>query len=421
MLCDYKYISVCIDSGLSQEEFQWLAPNQGTIANAKRLPTLFSNVYMTPVNITYETQNNTVRALHNDTPIGKVGVQRIDLHWASGTRIPLAGIGVVGTDEAYRGQGIAGNMMEAAKALAHKKGYACSGLTTNLGNNARRLYARTGYTTLFRPGRYTKTLRPIKPNDVPGFTLRSYCEGDEHTFLKHFASQHQDYFGFRASTSQSWCNLRAQYLTEEPNAFQVAETDGQILGWTTIFRKWVGLCSEIWTLPGCRRAAIAQALLTHLEAHHLAKERPICHIWASPQDPFVQNFLTENGYTFQEARVFMLHIIDLPKLLHQLSPLLQNRLVNAPWTGALKLKTLEHQAVLHIGNQLTATANKAADAELQTDTSTLCRLLSGALHPRDAYLENLLSVKPYYTEQIDSLLAYLFPVLHHIHPADDLW
>lgn len=54
------------------------------------------------MNITYKSQNNTVRAFDNDQTIGKVSVQDIDLHWASGLYIPMAGIGEVGTDEAYR-------------------------------------------------------------------------------------------------------------------------------------------------------------------------------------------------------------------------------------------------------------------------------------------------------------------------------
>ncbi|MDP6448126.1 MAG: isochorismatase family cysteine hydrolase, partial [Pirellulaceae bacterium] len=43
----------------------------------------------------------------------------------------------------------------------------------------------------------------------------------------------------------------------------------------------------------------------------------------------------------------------------------------SPWTGALKLTTLDHQAVLHIDDQLSVTADNSADAELQTDTPTL--------------------------------------------------
>ncbi|MFT5367609.1 MAG: putative acetyltransferase [Candidatus Latescibacterota bacterium] len=373
------------------------------------------------MNLTYKTQNNTVRAFDSDMPIGKVSVQDIDFHWANGTYIPMAGIGGVGTDEAYRGLGIAGKMMAAAETFAVENGYACSGLTTNLGNNARRLYARAGYTLIFRPGRYIKTRHPIQSADVSDIILRPYCEGDEHTFLRHFESQHLTYFGYRARTSKSWRELRAQYLTEEPNAFQVAEADGHVLGWTGLFRKWVGVCSEIWTVPDRGRAAIAQTLLNHLEKHHLTHDRPNCHIWASPQDPFMQSFLTGNGYTFQESRVFMLHIIDLPKLLHQLSALFQNRLAKSSWTGALKFTTPDHHAVLHIDDPITVSTDNTADIEIQTDTSTLCRLLAGALHPRDAYLENLLSVAPHYTEQIDTLLADLFPPLRHIHPADDLW
>ncbi|MDA0709050.1 MAG: GNAT family N-acetyltransferase [bacterium] len=108
--------------------------------------------YFVPMDLTYKIENRTVRAYDGDSAIGKLSVQNIDLHWVGGTPVLLAGIGGVGTDPSYRGLGVASKMMDLAKTFSRENGYACPGLTTNLGNNARRLYARSGYTLLFRPG-----------------------------------------------------------------------------------------------------------------------------------------------------------------------------------------------------------------------------------------------------------------------------
>ncbi len=371
------------------------------------------------MDIIYRIENVTVCAYCDNQRIGKVGVPHIDLHWADGVYVPLAGIGGVGTEEAFRGQGIAGRMMDAAKTFAREKGYVVSGLTTNLGNNARRLYARAGYTTVFRPGRFEKRLHPVVLPHVDGITIRPYSEGDEQTFIRLFEQQYRSAIGYRAKTPESWRTTRLPYLTEEPGAFLVAEADGKVLGWTGIFRKWVGLCTEIWTVPD--RGPVAQGLLSFMEKHHVSVGRTDCHIWASPQDHFMADIFVQNGYTFGEKRVFMLHVIDLPGLLRALLPSFNKRLCDSTWTGAVQFVTPEQQAVLQVGSNLDVAPDGAATVILQTDSSTLCRLLVGVMDPYEAYIENLLSVRPGYTSDIHTLLTKLFPPLMPFHPADDLW
>ena len=373
------------------------------------------------MSIVLKIEDRTVCAYDGDAQIGKIGVPEILLHWADGQYIRLAGIGGVGTHETHRGQGIAGRMMEAAKTFTREQGYAVSGLTTNLGNNARRLYARAGYATVFRPGRFEKALHPVNPSDLHGVDLRPYREGDEEAFIRLFEMHHRSCFGFRAKTPESWRTARAQYLSEEPDAFLVAEAEGEILGWTGIFHKWVGLCSEVWTVPDRGCSAIAQALLAHLGRHHLSRGRAEMHIWASPQDRFTAGLLAREGYAFREMRVFMLHIIDLPGLLRELLPLFQFRLSESTWRGALALATPEHRALLRVGDEIAVDADGAANAELQTDAPTLCRLLTGGIDPYEAYQEALISVRPGYTPECHALLKRLFPPLMHLHPADDLW
>ncbi|MDA0709051.1 MAG: hypothetical protein O3B73_02435 [bacterium] len=91
------------------------------------------------------------------------------------------------------------------------------------------------------------------------------------------------------------------------------------------------------------------------------------------------------------------------------------------WAGALKLSTPDHQAVLHRDGGFHVSPDGSPDIEITTDTAVLCRLIAGVLQPREAYLENLLSVTPRYTDEVDRILARLFPPLKHMHPADDLW
>lgn len=153
------------------------------------------------MDIVYKVEHSTIYALKDGEKIGQIVVPDIDFHWGNGVYVPLAGIAGVGTEEEFRGKGIASRMMEEAKRFALEKGYCCSGVSTNLGNIARRLYAKAGYTTLFRPGRFEKRLDEREVPEVEGVQIRSYREGDEKRLMQLFEHLYTSFFGWRRKTS----------------------------------------------------------------------------------------------------------------------------------------------------------------------------------------------------------------------------
>ena len=131
------------------------------------------------MSISYRVDDRTVQAYDGPDCVGRIAVPEIDFHWCDGLHVIMAGIGGVQTEKAYRGRGIASRMMEETRRFAITEGSVCSGISTNLGNVARRLYTRAGYTPLFEPGRFEKELHPGPEPDAPGVTIRPYADGDE--------------------------------------------------------------------------------------------------------------------------------------------------------------------------------------------------------------------------------------------------
>ncbi len=373
--------------------------------------------------IVYEVEDSTVYALRGGKQIGQISVPNIDFHWGEGVYVPLAGIGGVGTEEAFRGKGIASGMMAEAKKLALEQGYCCSGVSTNFGNVAQRLYAKSGYTTLFRPGRFEKKLEERAIPEVEGVEIRPYREGDEQVLMELFEDLYAPFFGWRRKTSARWEALRKEIREKDPGFIFIAEDEEGIQGWSGIFRQWVGLVTEWYVRPSGKRTAIARTLLFRMENHLFSQGIEEAHCWLSPEDAFSAHFLAVNGYRFTEKRVFMLSILDLPKLLETLVPLFGRRLKgSACWKGTMRIKTPLQEGFLRIEDEAVRVEEKGKpDMEVLMSQEVLAKVLSGVPGFWEAYLEGLLSVRPGLTPELKSLLDTLFPKVPWTHPADDLW
>lgn len=379
-------------------------------------------VYGHAMDIFCTVKDGVVYAVVGGEQAGRISVPDIDFHWCDGVYVKMEGIAGVGTDERFRRTGIAGKMMAAARSFAVHKGYTCSGISTNLGNNARRLYSRAGYTTLFRPGRYEKRLGPPGPPDFGGIEVRGYREGDEKALIRLFEEMHRPFFGLRKKTAERWQALRAEVRGQDPDFLVIAGDGGEISGWAGYFKQWVGLVSEVWVRPCDRRDEIAQALLLLHEAHLLSRGIEKAHFWASPDDRFTSGLLVRNGYTYAEMRVFMLSILDLQGLLEALLPLFRRRAGGGlPWRGAVKFEASGQQGALAVGDGVDVTEGEEFDVEVATLHGVMERVMAGVLSPWEAYLEGLLTVRPGMTPEIRALLETLFPKAPVFHPADDMW
>lgn len=372
--------------------------------------------------ITYEVDNSTVCAIVEGEKVGEVHVPEIELHWADGVFVRLAGIAGVWTKEDLRGMGIASRMMEEAKSLALEQGYPCSGVSTNLGNVARRLYSKAGYTTLFRPGRYEKRLGARDVPKLEGVEIRPYREGDEKVLMGLFEEMYSPFFGWRRKTSERWHALRDEVRREDPNFLFLAEGGGEVRGWSGIYRQWVGLCAELYVGPSEGRTEIGRALLLSLEDHLASKGVEEVGFWLSPQDDFSYELLTSEGYRFKEQRVFMLCILDLPGLLRELTPLLERRLEGGPsWKGVMRICTPVQECFLRLDGGVEVEEEGRPDLEVSMPQDIMTKVISGTIDFWEAYLEGFVTLSSKVSSEVRDLLETLFPKVPWHHPADDLW
>lgn len=365
--------------------------------------------------IVYRVENSTVYALKEGERIGQVVVEDIDLHWAEGVYVKVGGIAGVQTKEEFRRRGIASQMMREAKMFAAERGYSVSAVSTNMGNVARRLYSKSGYVTVFKPGRFERRLGKREPFIAP-VRIRHFREGDEHEMIAIFESLFRSFFGWRRKSPERWMKLRS------PDSIFVAEDDEGIQGWSACFRQWVGLVCELHVRRSEKMRSIAKALLYSLEEHLLSIGEKEAHFWLSPVDEFSAELLLSEGYRFTEQRVFKVCILDLRKLLDALTPLFNMRVERAPrWEGVIQLRTPTCQASLRVKGDVSVEEGGKADVALFMPQDVLVRMLCGVVDTKEAFLEGVLSVEPKMDETMMAVLNSLFPKVPWHHPADDLW
>jgi GNAT superfamily N-acetyltransferase len=367
-------------------------------------------------------EDRVVRALVDGSQVGRISVPDIDFHWGEGVFVSMAGIAGVGTDEEFRRRGIASKMMEEATAFARSKGYSCSGVSTNLSNNARRLYAKAGYIMLFKPGQFEKTITSSEATEESGVRIRRYETGDESELIGIFETVYRSHYGHRKKTQARWKILRDKIRTEDPDFIFVAERNDEIVGWSGYFQQWFGPVSEICVLPGEDFEVIARALLGRLETHLFEGGKADLGMWVPDDGGPIATLLAQSGYRFNEMRVFMLSILDLPGLLKALLPLFNKRIDGQEsWQGGLVIRTPSQQSGLNVGEALRVYDGSAPDAEILLPQDVLVKMLSGLMPAREAYLDGLLDVQPRMTPDLGALLNTLFPQVPMFHPADDLW
>jgi len=373
------------------------------------------------VEITFE--EPTIYAKIKGETVGTVSVLDLDFQWAEGTYVKMAGIAGVQTDERLRRRGIASRMMNEAKRLIVERGYSCSSVSTGSFNFARRLYRKSGYVTLFFLDDTVKQIQKPTPRSRKrrNFMLRPYEEGDEEAFVRIFQECYGGFFGPRRKTTERWKEVREETLKADPESVTVAKVDGEIQGWAEYYKHWGAFATEL-RVSSCKdRTAIAEALLSNLEEHLLSKGISEARFLTSPHDHFLRPFLEERGYVIRPYRVFMLSIIDSPKLIALLKPLLERRLDKEPiWRGSIRLKTASQSCAFTIDGGISLIEpSKNVDLEVVTSDIELARILSGVLDPFEAYLEASLDVKPSLTEASNATLRRLFPLVPYYHPRED--
>ena len=362
---------------------------------------------------------NRVVARCCDEEIGRIMVPEIRFQWCAHTFVPMGGIGGVGTQEAFRKQGVAGRMMTQAVAYSKAAGYACGGVSTGTANVARRLYSRAGYAYVFSIQRFVRTPRSPAA-DLPADThIRGYQKGDAHTVLRIREAVYGGFFGPREADVSRWLAWRRKTLETRSDSVLLAFQDGEPVGYASYFQHWFNLVCDMYVTECRDRPAVGRGLVRALESRlsDVGCEHAVFYV--TENERFAQALLETEGYRRKRDRAFHVRIFRPDALLRALEPCLANRVRASripDWTGTLVVETDQTRATAGIGK-----ASNRNELVLATSQPTLTQMLCGRLSGWEAYLRGELHVRSGMGERTPALLQALLPEIPSCHPMDDWW
>jgi GNAT superfamily N-acetyltransferase/putative sterol carrier protein len=341
-------------------------------------------------------------------------------HFPHNTHVSCLEIGWVHTDPRYRRKNLARLAM--ARVFEHRAAQDCSctELGTGTRNVAHTLYRSFGFTDVAVGDRWTHDLDTEPSGRMPeGVSLRSCRAGDERALAQLArecggASRFQG--AYRASPFPPDCIVK------------VAERDGEMVGAVICgFYGEEGWIEDMWLKErkpegtpdegaSDDRAEIGAALLgrVHAELRELGAKKVGCGWARGPHN--VREALAMAGYRpSRSGGVWMWGLLDLPKLLREIAPLLERRLEESDfrgWTGVIDLLGEKHRARLVFTEGKIAVADPRGEARgliLTCDDDILTRIVRGIETPFEAYLQLRLTIQPQVNEQITKLLGVIFP------------
>jgi hypothetical protein len=114
--------------------------------------------------------------------------------------------------------------------------------------------------------------------------------------------------------------------------------------------------------------------------------------------------------------VGMFKIIDLTKLLNEISELLKHRLersIYAGWRGEIGILGSRLRSTLKISEEVNAESeiSQSADIVVETSDKIITELMIGKADIWEAYRQLTFSTKPTFNERIHGLLETLFPIM----------
>lgn len=396
-----------------------------------------------------------VCAVDENKKLGEIHIPHIELDWGYGVTVPMAGIAGVGTNEAYRKQGLASAMMQRAVEFSRSEGYAVSGVSTNNRNVARRLYSKSGYVFLFKIDVLGKKLNTSSTSDTPleSGKIRSYQNGDEVGIVKVWQDCYSSkgFFGARTyNTPYTWLLFRQNALKNNPDCVQVAVINDAIVGYAGFYRHWMDIPhAEVVVLPE-HIHTLGISLINTIEQLAYKSGFEVLYFDVSSCQIVLRNMLISAGYVEEpgKAYVFQVAIFDVAKLLLHLKQFFEIRLHKVQlehYPKTLLVETKNSVATIELAGGL-PNSSLCINTDLPTLTTVLCRQMSA----REAYLRGLLNVKSdmdvftpqqnttvstdidvmewidgkfvaFYHQSGISILDALFPQTGWLHPKYERW
>jgi len=340
-------------------------------------------------------------------------------HLGSNISATCARIGSFGINKPeYRGMGLGGIAIKRACEIIAEMGHSCSVVSTGTRLVAHRLYCRHGYVDRRFPWEYIKQLEKNDAAEIEGkVKIRAYTNADREDVNR----------------------LRKQYTSStigpadwSPRSnfgvwTRVAEDAGKIIGYADVYLDPFEPNASINLLhidaDYSDEQTAARTLFSAI--HNYALEEGKKKLTFRDPPMRYRDILLGMGYTIESGCirygwVNMFKVIDLPKLLREISGLLSLRLQRsalAGWCGSIGIKGLRLNATLAIGSDgkinVEDEAAENADLLIVADDTVITSLVSGNEDVWESYRQHTLTVKPILNERIRRLVESLFPIMPH--------
>jgi len=325
-------------------------------------------------------------------------------HMPDNTHVSRFGVWWVHTDAKFRRMGLARLAMEKTFEVARARGASCATLGTGTRNTAHALYRCFGFVDE-RMGEFLVCdLKATgRAERMRGLAVRPYRSGDETAMARLFNHCYAD--SFEAGRKRP-SHLSPQVISLL--AHRGRRLVGYVLGYPGEGELWV---DELAVAPGKKREQVAAALMTAF--HRRLLRRGIKKVTSYRTTETLAPLLQPLGYRVQKSGgVGMFALVDLPKFLQEMTPLLERRLQKSDWIGTVSILGERHRAGLAIrGPKVTALrkAPRRADITLEGSDKAITQIMCGVHTPFEPYLQLDLRVSPALNDQILKVLETLFP------------
>ncbi|RKY74194.1 MAG: hypothetical protein DRQ14_02695, partial [Candidatus Latescibacterota bacterium] len=247
-------------------------------------------------------------------------------HFPGNIHVSSVYVGWVGTVRQYRRKGLARETMGRVVDHPAVRGCSCKRLHTGTRNVAHALYRSYGFVDLRIYTRYWKKLEgPEMVRPLEGVVVRGYAAGDEVAMAELANDVTSEYLGVGRSRA-----------TKPPRhlVIRLAEGEGKLLGWASArVERERARIEGVYVRDVDERLGVGQVLLCALHNELLsagAKEVE----WWPPEDEFLEELLQGMGYRSERTDgVEMFGVVDLQRLLEEISPLLEARLEGSKYRG----------------------------------------------------------------------------------------
>jgi len=350
-----------------------------------------------------------------------IGYSNRTLHFGDNTEVKYANIGSFGMyAPQYRGKGIGAAIIQKASQMIAEKGFSCSTVGTGIKLLAHRLYTRCGYIDAGFNNDYIKNLE--SETDIPritddSVTVRRYDKED----LDEIKRLREDYCSNTIGPTSSTPRERFG-----PWTFVLLAKEDKIIGYADApydLSNPVGRINTVHIDSKIKepkeREKYTKIILSEVYRYFLDEGKKEIIYHAPPihiRRTLLQLEHSPDESSERHGWVGMFKIIDLTKLLNEISELLKLRLersIYAGWQGEISILSSRLRSTLKISEEINAEneISPSADIVVEASDKIITELMIGKADIWEEYRQLTFTTKPVFNERIRGLLETLFPTM----------